>query len=1381
MKKSFLFLLFIAITLHLTAQDGYIVKLDLSLSNNCCDACNEFSVNSIVVKNKNTGEIYWGGNWAFRSGFSKSMWISCNVGDVISVSGSGIKTESYEFDVAVAKGAVRTGSYKSSDNGIFWHNSTVSVSTYGYAVPRITSFSGNLNNCVSNEYSSIYTFNLETSNTVIQSALEAKNYNLLIEVANNRNFTNSRTFYINDKSTSYTCSYRTIASTNASDWYGDDLYFRTKIQYSNPVEIYTSSNVFGPRRFYSQMPSIVGITEERTACSGDVITMNLGSQGMALVNNYEFRAVKKSYVDSGFGNVIKLKKGTTSGNYIDLTVDPTSVYEFENASEEYVFQVINTQYNTCATTRNETIIEKPSYLSITATPEEKATFNDTSYHILTYGGEDGEITLQVAGGSASRISKFEHVQYRSWRTIPASQLTQVNATTWKYTGLEASEKTYVRVVDTDGCMSSPDFPELREPSELIIHELTATLVTCHVNNADDGSTSDGIIRVSFSGGIGNYIAELYNNNDSLLETVVVDEQDNYFAQFSPQGVGNYTIRITDRFDEYTEQYVEVTSNPEIILSAIPSDVACYNDGSGSIELQVSNNKVPGGVSFDLNGNTTPFISDTSYTYPYLEPGVYSAQVTNSNGCKAALSDIGVTQPGPIETEITPYKIRRYGGNTGVILFKIQGGTAPYTYRLYHGDTLIDSYPTSDYGVVLDLYAGYYRLEVVDAHGCEYTEDDIYVQQPDAPLELSFVKPLLPADCYGAATGEVYPIASGGWGGYRYGINDSIVGSDNIISGLRASGDVPDTVFVRDTFGMTQKLPVTITQPSEIRSSVDSIYNLRCFEDSSGVVSLSISGGTPGYRVSADTINWLSGDSLPRLSAGADQIVYIKDAHNCVETEVVTITQPEKVIVAVDTVIDAFCGQHNGTISTSVTGGSDVYSYQWNYVDSLQSFSVDSQAINNIYSGKYQLHVADENACADSIMVLVSDEDGPEITGYRIDSVSCFGNSDGKLSILQISGGMPGYTYYLNGQLGNIIFSGLAPDTYHVRVMDAKGCKFDTVYTVSQPDKLVLSGTVSQPLCHDSFDGTITTHVTGGNGGYTYNWSHREETPNVYELNAGSFSVEVTDMKGCALSDSFNIIPPDVPSAHLDAYHSILCIGNSMELDGGNFADYQWFYNDVPVSRNRHLTVDKTGEYVLMIHDELGCVGLDTFNLEVSDTPLDAHILLQDSALVNETVEAIDVTWPIPDSVQWYFDYPVEQLEANTWSQQFSDDTASTINVTLRAWYGGCFSDSSKTVTIYYADDSVMEKAAHKEPLIIGFKAYPNPNFGDFFVDVQLSKRTAVTLRIFYAGTSDVITTKKQFGKARYEIPFNFINLPAGVYIIVLMVEQERQQLKVMVK
>lgn len=1380
MKKSFLLFLFFAITFQLTAQDGYIVKLDLSLSNNCCKACNEFSVKSIVIKNKNTGETYWSDYFAYRSGFSSSMWISCSVGDVINVSGSGIKNEGYSFDVSVVKGETKSGSYKSEDKGIFWHNSTVSVSTFGYAVPRITSFSGNSNNCVSNEYSSIYTFNLETSNTVIQSALEGQYYSLLIEVANNRNFTNSRTFYINDKSTSYTCSYRTIASTYASDWYGDDLYFRTKIHFSNPAEIYTSSYIFGPRRFYSQVPSIVGITEERTACEGDVITMNLGSQGISLVNNYEFRAVKKAYLDKGIDNVIKLKKGTISGYNIDLTVDDTSVYKFENASEEYVFQVINTQHTTCATTRNETIIEKPSYLSITATPVVKATFNGISYHVTEYGEDNGEITLQVTGGSGSRIDKFVYWNNSKWETIPSTQLTYVNSTTRRFTGLVANRNYYIRVYDTDGCVKGgyTTVSALRQPADVTLNQPTASTVTCHVNNSGTGSKSDGTIRATFSGGIGNYTARLYNNSGSLLQTI--SSISSYDCQFSPRGVGRYRVRVTDRYGVYKDKYIDVTSNPEVILSATPTDLTCHENSSGSVQLSVSNKRTTY-ATYELTGESSKYTSENSTSFSSLSAGTYTAMVTNTDGCRDVVNNISVGQPNDIVISPTGSKIARFNDSTGIIDFEIYGGTPNYNYAVKKDSVTFSNGNTPYSASINNLKAGTYAIMVSDINGCK-PQADAYVQvrQPDAPLELSFSQQPQNVDCYSNATGEVYPTATGGWGHYQYGFNGTVHGTSNTIGGLNATGAIADTVFVVDSAGVIEKLPVTITEPTQLVSSVENIYNLKCFEDNSGAVKLNISGGTKEYRIKTDNTNWVDGDSLSSLPIMDNEPVYVLDANDCPSQVDVTITQPDKIAIVLDTVIDAFCGQNNGGISALISGGTEAYTYNWTYQDSLNFIPVNSNSIAEIYSGQYKLLLTDAHGCSDSLKASVSDTDGPKILAYTIDSISCFGGSDGKLTIQQVSGGMPEYTYIYNGIEGDSAFEGLNSGTYYFRLLDKKGCKQDKYYTIPEPEDITISGTIINPTCHNSYDGFIVPKINGGNSGYAYNWSNNSIVKDLRNLNSGMYTLTVTDRKACSKSESFEIKPPHAPSAHLDQNVGVLCTGNSLELDGGDFISYQWYKNTVLVSEDRYLTVDQTGQYTLKISNELGCVGVDTFDLEVSDTPLDAIILLQDSAMVDEVVEAIDVTWPVPDSVQWHFDYPVDLSDNNNWSQQFSTSNTGAINVTLRAWYGGCFSDSSKTVTIFYEEGGIPLKSAMNEPLILGYKAYPNPNDGDFHVGVELSRHADISLHLFSVGSANAIDVTRQYGLESYDVPFNLTELKPGVYIIVLIAEHEQQRLKIVI-
>lgn len=77
-------------------------------------------------------------------------------------------------------------------------------------------------------------------------------------------------------------------------------------------------------------------------------------------------------------------------------------------------------------------------------------------------------------------------------------------------------------------------------------------------------------------------------------------------------------------------------------------------------------------------------------------------------------------------------------------------------------------------------------------------------------------------------------------------------------------------------------------------------------------------------------------------------------------------------------------------------------------------------------------------------------------------------------------------------------------------------------TVTQPSVIVIptTGVVTNAACGQKGSINIST-TSGGNGGYTYNWiPSLGNTPNPVNLDAGSYSVTVTDSKGCTATATF---------------------------------------------------------------------------------------------------------------------------------------------------------------------------------------------------------------------------------------------------------------------
>jgi hypothetical protein len=95
--------------------------------------------------------------------------------------------------------------------------------------------------------------------------------------------------------------------------------------------------------------------------------------------------------------------------------------------------------------------------------------------------------------------------------------------------------------------------------------------------------------------------------------------------------------------------------------------------------------------------------------------------------------------------------------------------------------------------------------------------------------------------------------------------------------------VGDTVCpaVRDTVTLTISTPLVI-QPS--------VTQISCNATNDGAVSLSVSGGTPNYWYSIDSINFQSSNSFNNLSDGSYRL-WARDTAGCIASTSIVIVPP----------------------------------------------------------------------------------------------------------------------------------------------------------------------------------------------------------------------------------------------------------------------------------------------------------------------------------------------------------------------------------------------------------------------------------------------------------------------------------------------------------
>ncbi|NQX77435.1 VWA domain-containing protein, partial [Gilvibacter sp.] len=240
--------------------------------------------------------------------------------------------------------------------------------------------------------------------------------------------------------------------------------------------------------------------------------------------------------------------------------------------------------------------------------------------------------------------------------------------------------------------------------------------------------------------------------------------------------GSYTVTVTDAdgCNNVTTSAIVVSEpNEALEITADITDVACFGENTGAIDVSVTGGTAPYTYSWD-SGESTQDLSG-------LAAGVYELTVTDANGCSDGVASFTVGQPTAALSESAAITDAAcFGEATGAIDLTVAGGTAPYTYSWSNGASTED---------ISGLAAGDYTVDIEDANGCMLSQT-YTVGQPAAGLSES--ASITDAACFGEATGAIDLTVAGGTAPYTYSWSNGASTED--ISGL-AAGDY--TVDIED--------------------------------------------------------------------------------------------------------------------------------------------------------------------------------------------------------------------------------------------------------------------------------------------------------------------------------------------------------------------------------------------------------------------------------------------------------------------------------------------------------------------------------------------------------------------------------------------------------
>ncbi len=711
----------------------------------------------------------------------------------------------------------------------------------------------------------------------------------------------------------------------------------------------------------------------------------------------------------------------------------------------------------------------------------------------------GAITVQVTGGSTP---------YNVTLTPNAQPPQSGNGPFFSFSNLPAN--TYsISAVDQNMCSASTVATVTQPGSALLIVSAEVQDVTCF-------GVNDGSISVHAAGGTGTITYTLLEP-DGNTQT----NQEGSFTGLAASTLP-YSVVATDANNcTATASQLIIRNQTPLTISVTSSAVSCNSASDGSIIATAQGGS--GSYEFTVAGPITVGPQPTGDFIKILPAGPYTvtaADQLNPTGCKVSQQET-VANVGAIEPSITATPVSCFGGSDGKLAVSATGGSGSYVFTLK--GPVGEEQQTGSTAEFTNLAAGNYTLSVVDANNPNCSAAALMPVVIGQPTQIIVQDPvLIPASCFGGSDGKVIILASGGTAPLKYALDGGTFQTSNVFEGLSAG---QHTVAVSDAnnCGPVQ-VNFTISQPSAITITTVTLVAPSCKGSSDGKIIISATGGTSPLTYSIDGGNFFQGsNTFTGLSSGTYNVV-VQDANVCRQSGgSFTLSDPSAVSIVSTLFTQPSCnGGSDGTITVLASGGTGSLSYSLNG-GPFQS----SPKFIGLTAGNYLIIVSDTNGCSATTTVQLTQPAPIIVQNTTSIPVSCFGNSDGSITIIA-TGGTGQLTFSINGSpfVGSGIFTGLKAGMYTITVRDANGCSALATATVGSPAELVINSVSTTPVkCCGGSDGVIIILANGGvaplqysiNGGATFQGSNQFKG-----LKAGTYSIIVRDANGCTASTTATI-------------------------------------------------------------------------------------------------------------------------------------------------------------------------------------------------------------------------------------------------------------------
>lgn len=335
------------------------------------------------------------------------------------------------------------------------------------------------------------------------------------------------------------------------------------------------------------------------------------------------------------------------------------------------------------------------------------------------------------------------------------------------------------------------------------------------------------------------------------------------------------------------------------------------------------------------------------------------------------------------------------------------------------------------------------------------------------------------------------------------------------------------------------------------------------------------------------------------------------------------------------------GFSDGKICLEVSGSENI-TYQW-------SDGQTGSCADTLLAGNYSVTVSN-GECTAIEEFLLEEPDELRLIAH-LNPPSCAATTDGFIDVVPF-GGTPFYNYEWAGGQSLPSLNSIGAGTYSLSLTDFNECLLDTQIVLNAPDLLeLLIDSLVNVSCYGSADGLLRLEGNGGTSPYQYVWDNNSIASQRIDLEAGNYTLSVTDFNQCTSQRTVIVTAPDSLVLNLFSLTQPICRGDAtgriIVMPQGGTAAYEYIWNDSFVSSNTARTGLEVGDYWIILNDANECTSdtlfvelTPTSSLAINATLTEPVCVGQENGSILLTVDGIE-----PLSYNWSNGFTVQNLIA----------------------------------------------------------------------------------------------------------------------------------------